>query len=427
MTKSASEAVQITQLSNGVRVVTETVPYVRSASVGIYVGIGSRDEDERIAGISHFIEHMLFKGTATRTAHQIADTIESRGGHLNAWTDKETTTFQARVLAEDTALAIDVLTDMLLHSLLDPEEMTREKSVVLEEIKMYEDSPEDLVHEVFEQSLWKTHPLGRPIIGTSDTVSNLTREDLAAYMASRYLPDRIVVAAAGNLDHAEIVAQVEQSMGSLEGKATLPVHRSAKPSGKSKQVRKRETEQVNFCLGSRGYSKQNPSRYAVSILSSLLGGNMSSRLFQEIREKRGLAYNIGSYSRYYRDAGVFCIYGGTSLATYEQVIELTRKETTSVRKTGFTADELAKASTQVRGALVLGLEGMSSRMNRYGESLLAHGRVIPVEEVLAMYDKVTNDSIIEVAEHVFEDSLQTLAAVGPFPRASRVVAETIQV
>ncbi len=419
MTSAASENVQITTLPNGLRIVTESVPYVRSASVGLFVGIGSRDEEDASAGISHFIEHMLFKGTTKRTAHQIADTIEQRGGHLNAWTDKEMTTYQTRVLAEDTVLALDILSDMLLGSLFDPEEMTREKGVVIEEIKMYEDSPEDLVHELFEKLLWGKHPVGRPIIGTEQTVTAITRDDITAFIANRYTPDRIVISAAGNVDHAEIVAFAAERMGGLAGQTPTAKVKPPKASGKSKSARKRDTEQVNFCLGSHGYSKLSLERYPLSILNNVLGGNMSSRLFQEIREKRGLAYNIGAFSRSYRDSGTFCIYGGTSPATYNQVLDLTRAQTESVKKNGITEDELTKAKTQVRGALVLGLEGMSSRMNRYGESLLSLGRIVPVEEVLVRYEAVTNEAIIGVAEHIFADGLQTEATIGPYPKKER--------
>lgn len=417
MTTLPAENVEITQLDNGVRIVTETVPYVRSASVGIFVGVGSREEEASVRGISHFIEHMMFKGTERRTARQIADEIESRGGHLNAWTDKESTTYQTRVLAEDTPLAIDILTDMLLHSLYDSEEMTREKSVVIEEIKMYEDSPEDRVHEVFEQTLWRSHPLGKPVIGTQATVSSLSRDDLLTYITEHYLPDRIVVSAAGNLEHQEVIKLASKALGSLQGSTPKKPTKKPKPSGQSKQIRKRDAEQVHFCLGSSGYGKNENQRFALSILNNVLGGNMSSRLFQEIREKRGLAYNIGSYSRSYRDGGVFCIYGGTSVATFEQVIELTRAECEHVKHNGITDDELIKAKTQVRGALVLGLESMSSRMNRYGESLLSYGRVIPLEEVLGNYEAVNHDFIAQVAQHVFQESEQTLATIGPFPRS----------
>lgn len=410
---------EITTLDNGVRVVSEMVPYVQSASVGLWVGVGARDEEDRIRGISHFIEHMLFKGTQQRSAREIADAIESRGGHLNAFTGKEATCYETRVLADDVALSVDILTDMLLRSLFDPEEMEREKRVVIEEIKMYEDTPEELVHDVFEQTLFSTHPLGKSIIGTEKTVSSISRDDITGYIAHRYRPDRIVVSAAGNLEHKELVKLAEKALGNLEGCAPERVTKAPKPSGKSKQIRKRDVEQIHFVMGTTGYSKLDKNRYSLSIMNNVLGGNMSSRLFQEIREKRGLAYSIGSYGRSYADGGFFCVYGGTSPTTYEQVLELTRAEFANLRKNGLTDDELNKAKTQVRGALVLGLESMAARMNRYGESLLAYGRVIPITEVLAEYDAVTHDSIAAVANQVLDETHTTLAAVGAFPRASK--------
>lgn len=416
MSTQTTEKIQLTTLPNGVRIVSETVPYVQSASIGLWVGTGSRDEDEPTRGISHFIEHMLFKGTSRRTARQIADEIESRGGHLNAFTGKEATCFEARVLAEHLPLALDVLTDMFRNSLFDPEEMEREKSVVLEEIKMYEDTPEESVHEVFEQTMWTTHPLGKPIIGTAKTVSGLHRDDITGYIGACYRPDRIVVSAAGNLEHDALVMYVEKALGDLEGAAPARKLRRARASGKSRQVRKRDTEQVHFCLGTAAYSKKEKERYSLSILNNVLGGNMSSRLFQEIREKRGLAYNIGSYGRSYLDGGFFCVYGGTGLQTFPQVLELTRAEFEKVRREGISDDELTKAKTQVRGALVLSLESMNNRMNRYGDSLLSYGRVIPISEVLREYEAVTHESIARVAEHVLEESRLTLTAVGPFPR-----------
>jgi len=413
--KQPTENIELTTLPNGVRVVSEMVPYVQSASVGIFVGVGSRDEDDRVRGISHFIEHMMFKGTAKRTARQIADEIESRGGHLNAYTDKESTTYQARVLAEHTPLAVDILTDMLLSSLHDPDEIEREKRVVIEEIKMYEDTPEEMVHELFEETLWESHPLGKSIIGTEATVGGLSRDDLLTHIGTRYRPDRIVVAGAGNIDHAELTALSEQALGRLDGVAPQRILRSPQPSGKSQTREKRDIEQTHFCLGTAAYSKHDRERFALSILNNVLGGNMSSRLFQEIREKRGLAYAIGSYGRSYQDGGHFCVYGGTSPDSYEEVLELTRKEFTSVRANGLTEDELTKAKTQVRGGLVLGLENMNARMNRYGESLLSYGRVIPISEILDEYEAVTHEKIGEVAGRVLDESKLTLTAIGPAP------------
>jgi predicted Zn-dependent peptidase len=411
--KQPTENIELTTLPNGVRVVSEMVPYVQSASVGIFVGVGSRDEDERVRGISHFIEHMMFKGTAKRTARQIADEVESRGGHLNAYTDKESTTYQARVLAEHTPLAMDILTDMLLGSLHDPEELEREKRVVIEEIKMYEDTPEEMVHELFEETLWETHPLGKSIIGSEATVSGLSRDDLMTHIGTRYRPDRIIVSGAGNIEHSELVSLADRALGGLEGAAPPRILKTPQASGKSDHKERRDIEQKHFCLGTGAYSKYEKERFALSILNNVLGGNMSSRLFQEIREKRGLAYSIGSYGRSYQDGGLFCVYGGTSPDSYEEVLELTRKEFVSVRENGLSEDELTKAKTQVRGALVLGLENMNARMNRYGESLLSYGRVIPISEILEEYEAVTHAKIGEVADRVLDDSKLTLTAIGP--------------
>ena len=419
MTKKTTENIQITTLPNGVRVVSENVTHVQSASVGLWVGIGSRDENDKIRGISHFIEHMLFKGTRQRTAREIADEIEQRGGHLNAFTGKETTCYETRVLADDTPLACDILTDMFRNSLFDSDEMEREKRVVIEEIKMYEDTPEEMVHDVFEQTLFAKHPLGQPIIGSDKTVSGLSRDDITGYIDSRYRPDRIVLAAAGNVEHAELVGIAEKTLGDLQGLAPARDDKNPKASGKSKQIKKRDVEQVHFVLGTEGFSKSDKKRYSLSILNNVLGGNMSSRLFQEIREKRGLAYAIGSYGRSYQDGGYFCAYGGTSPDTYEQVLDLTRKEFANVRANGLTDDELRKAKTQVRGAIVLGLESMNARMNRYGDSLLSYGRVISIAEVLAEYEAVTHDSIAEVAAQVLNEDNMTLAAIGAFPRNSK--------
>lgn len=420
MNKHITENIQLTTLPNGIRVVSETVPHVQSISVGLFVGIGSRDESDPIRGISHFIEHMMFKGTGKRTARQIADEIESRGGHLNAFTDKETTVYHMRVLAEHTPLALDILTDMLRGSLFDAEEMEREKRVVLEEIKMYEDSPEDRIHEIFESTLWASHPLGKAIIGSDKTVSGLTRDNIVDYIGECYRPDRIVISAAGNVPHDELVKLASEALGDMEGKAPARKQRKPKPTGKSKQVRKRDVEQVHFCLGTAAYSKQQKERYSLSILNNVLGGNMSSRLFQEVREKRGLAYAIGSYSRSYEDGGYFSVYGGTSPTTYDQVVELTHGEFEKVRKEGITEDELSKAKSQVRGALVLGLESMSARMNRYGDHILSYGRVVPLEEILANYEAVSHESIAKVAEQVLDPENLTLTAIGPFPARKTV-------
>ncbi len=407
------EDIKISRLENGVRVVSETVTHVQSVSVGIWVGVGERDEDKPVRGISHFIEHMLFKGTPRRDARQIADEIESRGGNLNAFTDKEYTCYYAKALAEHLSVVMDVLTDMLRNSTLDPTELAREKGVVLEEIKRYKDTPEDLVHDLFAQTIWTTHPLGRPVIGTERTVSNLEREHLTEYIGTHYTPDRIVVSAAGNVEHEDVVALAMKFLGDLKGEPYSRRTRRPRSSGQSKSVRKR-TEQMHFCLGVQGYGQLEDDRYTLTIVDSVLGGNMSSRLFQEIREKRGLAYAIGSYSVCYMESGLFAVYGGTSPETYDEVIQLVRAEIEKLKKHNLTKDEVSKAKTQFKGALVLGLENMSSRMMRMGKSLLYFGKVIPLDEIMAKILAVSHDDIDRVANALFDDSKVTLAAVGPF-------------
>ncbi len=409
-----NENIEITTLANGIRVVSETVTHVQSVSIGIWVGVGSRDEERGVRGITHFIEHMLFKGTARRDARQIADEIESRGGSLNAFTDKEYTCYYAKALAEHADLVMDVLTDMLRHSALDAEELGREQNVVLEEIKRYDDTPDDIVHDIFAQTVWSTHPLGRPVIGTSKTVAALDRNNLIDYISTHYTPDRIVVSASGNMRHDEIVALAEKSLGDMTGSTyqRRPI-RPPLPSGKDKRTRRR-TEQVHFCYGAPAFGQHDDDRYVLAILDTVLGGNMSSRLFQEVREKRGLAYAIGSYSVAYDEGGLFTVYGGTSPDTFKQVLDITKTEIEKVKREGLTDDEITKSKTQIRGALVLGLENMSSRMMRMGKSLLYFDRVIPLNEIIHKINAVTHDDLARISNMLFDESKLTLAAVGPF-------------
>ena len=412
----SSENIEITQLSNGVRVVSETVTHVQSVSVGIWVGAGSRGENMSERGITHFIEHMLFKGTERRTARQIADEIESRGGGLNAFTDKEYTCYYAKALAEHVDIVMDVLTDMLLHSVLDPEELAREQNVVLEEIKRYKDTPDDTIHDIFLQTLWSSHPLGRPVIGVEKTVGAIRRDDIIDYMERNYTPDRIVVSVSGAVPHAQVVELAEKMLGSMQGSSKAIRRHTPIASGKSKHVRKK-TEQVHFCYGSSAYPQKDDTRFALTLLDSILGGNMSSRLFQEIREKRGLAYSIGSYNVAYQEGGLFTVYGGTSPDTFEQVMDLTRTEIAKVKKENLLVDEVSKAKTQIRGALVLGLENMSSRMMRMGKNMLYFNRVIPIDEIRTKIDAVTMEDLSRVAHHVFDEDQMTLTSIGPSKKA----------
>ncbi len=389
-------------LPNGVRVVTENITYVQSVALGIWVGVGARDESDRLRGISHVIEHMLFKGTPTRTALQIADQIDSVGGDINAFTSKESTCYYVRMLSEHVPLAIDVLCDMFLNSVVDPEELAREQNVILEEIKRRDDEPDDLVHDVFAEAMWPGHVLGKSVIGTPETVSGLTSLDLKDYMASRYTPDTIVVAAAGNLNHAEIVAMVEERLGHLEGKKSDWRAPDAAPQfTPATAYVEKPIEQVNLVLGVPGYSQLSDDKYKLSILDNILGGSMSSRLFQEIREKRGLAYSIGSFAQSFREGGYFAVYSGTGAKTANQVIDLVKAEFANVRKNNITEKELDRAKNQFRGSIVMSQESMNSRMMRIGRNELVYDRVIPTEEVMAKIVAVSLDDVAEVAEHLF--------------------------
>jgi predicted Zn-dependent peptidase len=404
-------------LPNGVRIVTENITYVQSVALGIWVGVGARDEADDRRGISHVIEHMLFKGTPTRTAQQIADEIDSVGGDINAFTSKEATCYYVRILSEHVPLAVDVLSDMFLNSLIEPEELAREENVILEEIKRRDDEPDDLVHDLFAETLWPNHVLGKSIIGTPETVSSFKQDDLKGYTHKRYTPDTIIVAAAGNLNHDEIVEMVRQRFSHLTGKKVdwrLPDQPTQTVAANA--YIEKPIEQVNLVIGTQGFSQLDDAKYALSLLDNVLGGSMSSRLFQEIREKRGLAYSIGSYSQSFREGGYFAVYCGTSAATAEEVLGLVRAEFDNVRKNNITERELERAKNQFRGSIVMGQEGMNSRMMRIGRNELTYDRVLPIEEIMGKINGVTLDDVARVASHLFGDSAFSQATVGPMQK-----------
>ncbi len=403
---------QFATTSNGIRVVTERVPYVQSVSLGIWVDTGGRDETDATAGISHFIEHLLFKGTPRRSAQQIAEELDAVGGQINAFTDREYTCYYVKVLGEHVPLAQDVLADMLQHSVLDPEEIAREKNVILEEIKRHEDTPDDLVHDVFAATLWPGHPLGRSVIGTAAVIESLTRDQIVQFLKEQYLPGRLVVAAAGNLDHDAIVAGVEATMGAMPGGERGHELFSPQVSGAAMEVPK-PTEQVHFCLGTRGYNQGEEERYALGLIDSAIGGGMSSRLFQEVREKRGLCYAIGSYTASFREAGMFSVYAGTSPETAEEVRDLVVKELREVAGQGITPAELERSKNQVRGAVLLSLDSMSTRMTRIGKSMLYYDRVISPTEVVEKVEAVTEADVRRISAEIFSGEY-AYAAVGPF-------------
>jgi len=410
---SSPSSIHRTTLANGVRVLVEPLYHVQSTAIGLWCTTGSRHEHDSEAGITHFIEHMLFKGTTRRTAKQIAESIEGRGGVLNAFTDKEQTCYYARVLADDVPNAIDVLTDMVTHSQLDGEELAREKGVVLEEIRQREDDPGDFVHEVFLNDRWGQHPLGKPIIGTSESVSSFERDDLVAYMDRRYTGGNLILSIAGHVDPDAVVELAEHYLGNVKPGAERPP--LTKPIGHPviKEMPK-DVEQVHFAIGTDSCGVTDPAVHRTAVLDGVLGSGMSSRLFQEVREKRGLAYSIGTYTLPYSAGGAFVVYGGTSASTWTQVQEVVRFELNRLITEGLEDGELERIKRQMKGNMVLALEGMNSRMMRMSRNEIHHGREIPVEETLAKIDAVTKVDVSSLAKEMFADDRMSTAAIGPF-------------
>ncbi|HSI74021.1 MAG TPA: pitrilysin family protein, partial [Fimbriimonas sp.] len=383
-------------LDNGVRVLVEPVGHVKSAAIGLWCKTGSRHEFDNEAGITHLIEHMLFKGTDKRTAKEIAESIEGRGGSLNAFTDKESTCYYCRVLSDEVENGVDVLTDMMLHSLIDPEELEREESVVLEEIKRSEDEPSDHVHELHLENRWGSHPLGKPIIGTPESVSSFKQEDIRRYMDRRYRGETVLLAVAGNVEPSAVRSFAEQHLGKIPSGASD--EQPGRPSGTAKTlIESKDVEQVHFCIGTEGTSVYDDDLYTMAVLDAALGGSMSSRLFQEIREKRGLVYAVGSYTLNYGAGGAYTVYGGTSPQHWPLVQELVRSEFDKVMASGFEVDEMERTKRHIAGNLVLALEGMSSRMMRMSRNELNHCREITLEETLSRIEEVTNEDVVTLA------------------------------
>lgn len=408
-------------LPNGVRVLIDDMPHVHSAAIGFWVDTGSREEPAELNGACHFLEHMLFKGTARRDALEIAQALEVSGGSLNAFTDKEHTCFHARVLATEVAEALDVLSDMLLNSLLDAKELKREKAVIVEEIKMYDDTPDDVVHELAYEAFWKGHPLGRPITGTKATVRALEPESLRGFMGEHYTPDRLVVALSGKIDESAVLAQLETAFAGFvqPGLAKAPIE--AMPHGGS-LLRYRDVEQAHLVIAVPGTPATSARRYELALLNAILGGGMSSRLFQEVREKRGLVYSIGSYEALYREGGMFAVHAGMSPKHLPTVAGLIREELEKVRAGGIGEAELELAKRQLKGGLLLSLEVPRHRMSRDAQNELYFGREIPADEVLAAIDAVCPADLAGLASGLFRPDLTLTAVVGPLRKLPPGVA-----
>ncbi|GAB3714211.1 M16 family metallopeptidase [Nocardiopsis nanhaiensis] len=414
-----SGLVRRTVLPGGLRVVTENIPGGRSAAFGISAATGSRDEDSAHAGSAHFLEHLLFKGTKTRTPMQISALLDGVGADHNAYTSKEHTCYYAKVLDRDLPLAVDVVGDMVANSVLDADEVETERGVILEEIAMYEDEPADLVDDVFAEHFFGDTPLGRPILGTIDTIKALPRERIAEQYRDAYVPSELVVTAAGSLEHDKVVEQVrEMFSGHLAAAGDArPVgprgFREPVPTYGGQVVQSRETEQAHIILGSEGLTRTDPRWHALRLLSAALGGGMSSRLFQEVREKRGLAYAVHAYHTAYADTGTFQIYAGCLPEKADEVIGVCREELAKVAASGITAEELARAKGQIQGAMVLGSEGTNARMGRLLAHELTQPRHFSIDEDLARFDAVTAGDVAAVAEEMLGRP-RALAVIGPY-------------
>lgn len=408
---------------SGLRIVTEEIPNVRSAAFGIWVNVGSRDESPKVAGASHFLEHLLFKGTKTRTALEISSAIEAVGGEMNAFTSKEYTCFYARVIDSDLPLAIDVIADLITSSLGRPEDVESERKVVLEEISMRDDDPSDLVHDLFSETFFGDTPVGRPILGTVESINEMSRNSVFNYYKKKYLPQDIVVSVAGNIKHQKVIDQVikvmskDEFLGIEKSKANMRPSTPIKRKGERVGLIYRKTEQAHLFLGVDGVARDDERRFAMSVLSAALGGGMSSRLFQEVREKRGLAYSVYSYAQQFAGTGMLGFYAGCTPQKATEVIRIIREILNDVAINGLTHEELLRAQGAVKGTLVLSQEDTGSRMSRIGKSELVHGEVLGFDEILGAISSVTSSEIRELASEFLTKS-PTLALVGPFNKES---------
>lgn len=402
-----------TVLDNGITIVTESMEQVRSVALGFWVGVGSRDEAPGLAGMSHFIEHLMFKGTKDRTAKDISATFDRLGAELNAFTAKEYTCYYARFLDEHLAVAVDVLTDMLEETLFAGEHIKAEREVVLEEIHLHEDTPDEQIHDLFAQALFAGHPLGASILGVTESVSGFTRGDVVGYYGDNYVPKNLVVAAAGHVRHDQVVGLVTKSL-KLSSKVRAKRKKMVpRPAGEI-MVRTKQTEQAHICYGTQALDARHEDRFALTILDTILGGGMSSRLFQEIREKKGLAYSVYSYHSLFCETGLLVIYAGTRPSNVEQVVKLIQAECADVREREVPAEELAKAKDHIKGQLVLGLESTRNRMTRLGKSELTQGEILSLDELVERIDKVTAGDVQRLANQFFVPEKMVLTVIGPF-------------
>jgi len=402
----------MTSLANGVRVITEAMPHVRSVSVGVWIGSGSRRETPEQNGISHFIEHMLFKGTTRRSAEDIARSVDSIGGNLDAFTAKELVCFNTKVLDQHLSLAFDVLADLVLHPLFREADIEKEKGVILEEIKMEADSPDNLVHEIFSSNFWKDHPLGKPILGTRETVKRFDRQAVQSFYSAVYAPANLLVTAAGNLTHDGLVALVREHFEAQAPGEPAPPDQAPSTHARIALRNKKALEQVHLCLGVPSYPLPHEERFACYVLNTLLGGGMSSRLFQNIRERQGLAYAVFSELSPYRDTGCLSIYAGTSVESARRVVESITNEFHQLKEQAVNDEELRRAKDHLKGSLMLSLESTGSRMSNLARQEMYFAHFFTLDELVESIEKVTAADVQRIAQTFFDSKQIALTVLG---------------
>ena len=412
-------AIRHTRLDSGLRVVTESLPGLRSAAIGFWVGSGGRDEPDELSGASHFLEHLLFKGTERRTAAEIAEAVESCGGDMNAFTAHELTTYYVRVPDDRLELAIEILSDIVWSPALRQSDVDSERQVILEEIRMRDDAPEDLVHELFASAIFPGHAIGREVIGSPETIERMNPGEIGAFHAEHYHPSNVVVAAAGNLEHDEVVALVERGLTHTNGDRPARDRWPGAPAPRASAVLSRDTEQAHAVLGMRALRTDDPDRYALAVLNQALGGGMSSRLFQEVRERRGLAYSVYSYRSSFEETGTLAVAAGTAPERLDELLGVVDGELRRlVADAGLGERELEAAKGHLQGSLALSLESSSSRMHRLGRSELTLGEVPDLDELVAEVGSVDADDVARVVERVVAPTDRSLAIVGPVDEAA---------
>ncbi|MGO1367941.1 M16 family metallopeptidase [Senegalia sp. (in: firmicutes)] len=410
-----------TNLSNGIRVITENIPYVKSASIGLWIESGSRYENEINNGTSHFIEHMLFKGTYKRSARDIADQIDSVGGQMNAFTSKECTCFYIKILDNHIDLAIDILQDMLFNSKFNKDEIEKEKNVVIEEINMYEDDPEELVHDLLSKTVFQNHPLSLPILGNKNSVKNLSRESILNYFYNHYRPENIVISVVGNIKENNILNTLEKAFGKWNVNDKKNYNKIIKPIINKNIISKsKDTEQAHLCLGLEGINQSSNQIYSLLVLNNIFGGSMSSRLFQKVREDLGIVYNIYSYPSTYKDTGMFTIYAGLNPKNIVELSKIVLNEIKDMKKNIFSENEIYKSKEQLKGNFILGLENTSSRMSSYGKSELLNGKIETSSEIISNIDSVNKNTIKSLMDNMFDINKINVAYVGNLEKNKRI-------